>query len=241
MTDLPAVCLIVLTYAPPEHPQRAIAAVNTLVAALNNIRYSGLLNVHIADDGSPEAHREKLREIAGGYDHVGTVGVTNTERGGYGASYNRATQAVHTGNEIVIPLEDDWRLTRDLDLDPLVATLLDDDLGIRCIRLGYVGFTQQLFGEFLHTPAGPMLLIDPESPEPHVFAGHARIETREFERAIGPWPEGIAAGPTEFEVSHRPEARRGNAWPLNYGPASQRTDALFVHEDGGVGLGEVVP
>lgn len=241
MTDLPAVCLIVLTYAPPEHPERGIAAVNTLAAALNNISYSGLLNVHIADDGSPEAHREELCEIAGGYDHIGTVGVTNTERDGYGASYNRATQAVHTGNEIVIPLEDDWRLTRPLDLDPLVATLLDGDLGIRCIRLGYVGFTQQLAGEFLHTPAGPMVLFDPDSAEPHVFAGHARVETRDFERAVGPWPEGLAAGPTEFEVAHRPEARRGIAWPLNYGPASQRPDALFVHEDGGVGLGEVVP
>ncbi len=232
MTDLPAVCLILLTYAPPEHPQRAEAAVNTLTAALDHIRYLGPLNVHIADDGSPEPHRVMLREIAGGYSQVGTVGVTNAERGGYGASYNRATQSVHSGNEIVIPLEDDWRLTRDLDLDPLVATLREDALGIRCIRLGYVGFTQKLFGEFLHTPAGPMLLIDPASPEPHVFAGHARIETREFERAVGPWGEGVAAGPTEFEVSHRSEARRGNAWPLDYGPASQRSDALFVHEDG---------
>lgn len=241
MTDLPAVCLILLTYAPPEHPERASAAVNTLAAALDNIRYSGLLNVHIADDGSPEAHREALREIAGGYEQVGTVGVTNTERGGYGANYNRATQAVHTGNEIVIPLEDDWRLTRPLDLDPLVATLLDDDLGIRCIRLGYVGFTSQLAGELLHTPAGPMVRFDPDSDERHVFAGHARIETREFEREVGEWPEGIAAGLTEVEVAGRPAARHGIAWPLNYGPASQQRASLFVHEDGGVGLGEVVP
>lgn len=241
MSDLPAVCLIVLTYAPPDHPERATAAVNTLVSALNNIGYSGPLNVHIADDGSPESHREDLREVAGGYDHVGTIGLTNTERAGYGASYNRATQSVHSGSEIVIPLEDDWRLTRPLDLDPLVATLVDESLGIRCIRFGYVGFTDQLAGEFVHTPAGPMVLFDPDSIEQHVFAGHARIETRDFERAVGPWPEGLAPGATEFEVAHRPEARRGIAWPLNYGPASQRPDALFVHEDGGVGLGEIVP
>ena len=233
--------MVLLTYAPSDQPRRGEAAANTLVAALDHIRYSGPLNVHIADDGSPEPHRAMLRAIAGGYDGVGTVGVTNTERSGYGANYNRATQSVHLANEIILPLEDDWRLTRDLDLDPLVATLRAETPSIRCIRFGYVGFTQPLLGEFVHTAAGPMVILDPASPEPHVFAGHARIETREFERAVGPWPEGIAAGPTEFEVAHRDEARRGIAWPLDYGPASQRSDALFVHEDGGVALGEIVP
>ncbi len=241
MNDLPAACLIVLTYAPPEHPNRAAAAVNTLVSALDKLRYSGQLNVHIADDGSPGEHLREMLDIAGGYDHIGTIGFTNTKRGGYGASYNRATQAVHSGNEIILPLEDDWRLTRPLDLDPLVATLLDDELEIECIRLGYVGFTSQLAGEFLHTPAGPMVRFDPDSDERHVFAGHARIETREFEREVGEWPEGIAAGLTEVEVAGRPAARRGIAWPLDYGPASQQRTSLFVHEDGGVGLGEVEP
>lgn len=238
---LPSVCIVMYTY------DRMECAEQTLRAALDNISYSGTLNVHIADDGSPDAYREALREVAGGYGHIGTIGVTNSARHGYGASYNRSSQAVHSGNEIIIPLEDDWLLMRPLDIDPLVRTLAEPihrpkakAKEIRCIRLGYIGFTQRLWGEVLQTPGGPMILLDPGSNEPHVFAGHARIETREFQRDVGPWPEGLAAGKTEFEVAHRPEARVGVAWPLDYGPSTPGPASLFAHI-GARDLGELVP
>jgi len=203
------------------------------------MRYSGPLHVHIADDGSIPGHVDALREIAGAYAHVQSVGSTNAERRGYGASYNLASQSIHTHHEIVIPIEDDWELSRDLDLDPLVETLTAG-IGIECIRLGYLGFTQALLGAVTHTPGGPMLLIDPRSPERHVAAGHPRIETRAWERAVGPWAERIQAGATEFDWCGRPAARSGVAWPLDLGPASQRGDALFAHI-GAHGLGEITP
>lgn len=240
MSDWPDLAYVLFTYAQSEDGPRAQAAESTLRAFLDHVRYSGHLSVHIADDGSPAAHRERLHAIAGGYEQVHGVGVTNAERGGYGKSYNLATQAVHNYAEIVVPSEDDWRLTRDLDLDPLVRTLIEVD-EIRCIRLGYIGWTQPLWGNIVSTPAGTMLLFAPESRERHVFAGHVRIETRDFERDIGPWPEGIQAGATEFEVSGRWVSRSGVAWPLDYGPASQRANSLFVHADGGEAMGEVAP
>lgn len=95
-------------------------------------------------------------------------------------------------------------------------------------------------GQFAHTPAGTMIRIDERSDEPHVAAGHARLETIVYERAVGPWAEGLAPGATEFEWVHRPAARRGIAWPLDLGPASQRSDSLFVHT-GAHALGEVEP
>lgn len=194
MTDWPPLALLLLTY---EDGARSTAE-PTLRAALDGIRYSGDLTVHIADDGSVEGHVERLREIAGGYPQVTAIGVTNAARRGYGRSFNLATQAVHLMAQVVLPLEDDWLLTRPLDLDPLVATLMSPEPAIACIRLGYLGFTQSLRGRVVHTHGGPMLLLDEQSPEPHVFSGHPRLETVAFERSVGPWPEGLAPGATEF-------------------------------------------
>lgn len=250
-SEYPRLTLILLTYEPGGDKPRATAE-PVLRAFLDFARYSGPINVHIADDGSVAGHVDRLREIAAGYATVGTVGSTNAERRGYGRSYNLATQAVHVENGTVVVLEDDWLLTRPLDFEPLVRTLWGHDGGpaggvvesdrdlIDCIRLGYLGFTQRLRGEFVHTPAGVMALLGPDSDEPHVAAGHARIETMAYERRVGPWPEGLAPGATEFEWTRRIEARRGVAWPLELTWPSQRADSLFVHI-GTTELGEVEP
>lgn len=237
MSDCPRLTLILLTYEPGGEVPRQTAE-PVLRAFLDFARYPDPIHVHIADDGSAEGHVERLRDIAGGYATVGTVGATNAGRRGYGHSYNLATQAVHPHGGACVVLEDDWLLKRPLDLEPLVETLASP--AIDCIRLGYVGFTQQLRGEFVHTPAGPMVQLDPMSEEPHVAAGHARIETVEYERRVGPWPEGLAPGATEFGWTRRIEARTGVVWPLDLGPASQRADSLFCHI-GSVELGEVEP
>lgn len=228
----PSVCILLLTY---EDGQRGTAE-RTLRAVLDHVRYSGPLHVHIADDGSVSGHVDALRAIASGYAAVATVGATNAGRRGYGASYNLATQAIHGAHPIVLPLEDDWELRRPLDLDPLVSTIKADN-GIECIRLGYLGHTQDLHGTVIHTHAGQMLVIDSDSPERHVAAGHPRIETVAWERRVGPWAEGLAAGMTEFEWCGRFAARRGVAWPMDlvrpYGD-------LFGHI-GAHGLGEIEP
>lgn len=239
MTDWPRLTIALLTYEDGERN----TAQQTLMAALSLITYSGDLAVHIADDGSIDGHVDALREGAGGFDHVVAVGATNVSRRGYGASYNAMTQAVHEAAQygVVLVLEDDWVLSRPLDLDPLVLTLLmGEETRIAAVRLGYVGFTQRLQGEFVHTPGGIMVLIDPESDEPHVAAGHPRLETVRYQRAVGPWTEGLAPGATEVDWCTRPEARQGVAWPLDLGPASMRSDSLFAHI-GSHGLGELEP
>lgn len=200
------VAIILFTYNRLAYAKRTIAAVHS------NLRVSGDVWLHIADDGSSQAYRDELFKFA--HEHFGDkVSITNSERRGYGASYNLATQAVHEAAEFILPLEDDWELSRELNLDPLLNALKDPR--ISCIRLGYVGWTQALRGEFIASAGKTYLLLDPSSPEPHVFAGHPRIETVKRQRLIGPWPEGLRAGETEFAVAHWPEARAGIVWPVD--------------------------
>lgn len=220
--------VVLLTYTPKLAHPRASYAKTTLKSTLDNLRFSSEIAVHIADDGSPQKHRDTLREIAAGYSHVHSVGVTNAERRGYGASFNLATQAVHPGTDIVLPLEDDWQLTAELNIDPYVAAMQQ---GVGCIRLGYIGFTQPLRALFRNIAGETYLQLDPESSEPHVWAGHPRLETVAYQRATGPWPEGLDAGSTEFVVAQRPTARMSVFWPFNYRQQFAHIGTVQARED----------
>ena len=200
-------CILLLTY------ERLIYAERTLRSALDKIVWSEPISVHIADDGSSENYRQKLHDIAGGYDKVQGVSITNSDCGGYGMNYNLALQVIHQFADLILPLEDDWELNSELDLRPLAAALENEEYG--CIRMGYLGFTQQLRGEVIHVSGHTYFRPDHDTPEPHVWAGHPRLETREWQRSVGPWPEGYDPGTTEFIVAQRPNARVGVLWPLD--------------------------
>lgn len=200
------IAIVLLTYDRLAYAKRTVASV------AKNLKTDEGVWFHIADDGSPQEYRDELWALA--HKHWGAnVSITNSERRGYGASYNLATQLVHPVADLILPLEDDWELTRKLDLAPVVQVLRDRTFG--CVRMGYIGCTQELRGKFVSANSLWWLALDPDSPEPHVFAGHPRLELTEWEQAVGPWPEGMAAGATEFEVAHRPQARQGVAWPAD--------------------------
>lgn len=210
-----AVAVVLLTYNRKEY------AIRTLKSLMKNLKYSGKLHVHIADDGSPDGYLDDLRKIA----KASFTGTTNSERKGYGCNYNLATQIVHQWADYVMPIEDDWELTKPLDLDELVNALKSDDR-FGCIRLGYIGWTQELRGTFVGINGRIYLALDPDSPEPHVFAGHPRLETVQWQRNVGPWPEGELPGQTEFDVAHTRNARVGVLWPADIVHPS---GDLFVH------------
>lgn len=202
------IAVVLLTYNRLDYARKTIASVakNLKLPPGDEVWF------HIADDGSEQEYRDNLWELA--KKHWGdNVSMTNSERRGYGASYNAATQLVHDVADLILPLEDDWELVRKLDLTPIAAALRNDTFG--CVRMGYIGTTQELRGKFVRAQDLWWLALDPDSPEPHVFAGHPRLETVDWERYVGPWPEGMGAGATEFAVAHRPEARRGVAWPAD--------------------------
>ena len=223
------IAINLLTYAPSvDHPRAKYARI-TLESTLKNIDVGpyNTLRLHIADDGSDPQHVRELIEIARKYDIEPTV--TNALRGGYGKSYNLSCQVLHAHNDLILPLEDDWELIRPLKLEYLVRAL-DQKNEIQSIRLGYLGITQALIGTVIFRAGMTYLLFDQNSPEPHIFCGHPRIETVEYQQSIGSWPEGIGAGSTEWDIAHRDASRIGVAWPLDIGlPASQDWGAIFAH------------
>lgn len=231
--------IMLLTYASSPDDPRGKYAEMTLSSVLNKLDFDGQVSVHIADDGSYPGYRERLIDIAGGYNHVKGVTVTDGNREGYGHSYNLATQVVHAfGPDVILPLEDDWTiqdgpngLTPSLNTTPFMEDLLDDER-INCIRFGYLGFTQSLKGEVIASPSGQKyLLFDPDSAERHVFAGHPRFETLQFERNVGPWPEGLDPGTTEFVVSGYAAARHGVVWPLDIPQRFVHIGAVQARQD----------
>lgn len=211
------VCVCLLTYNRMDYARMTIEAL-----------YDGICpkpHLHIADDGSSDAYRAELATVA---LHMGVPSVTmsNSARGGYGANVNLATQTVHALADYVLMLEDDWELRRSLDLNELCADL-DAVPDIDCIRLGYLSWTQPMWGKLYAGPNKKYLLLDANSPEPHVFAGHPRLERVSYQREVGPWPTGLDPNQTEFAVAHNRRARSGVAWPL--GIDGREGYGLFSH------------
>lgn len=198
--------VMLLTY------ERLDYALETLDHVHRNLTYDGPMRLHISDDGSSQEYRDCLAAAAQG-GRWEAVTISNAERRGYGASYNLGTLALHTDCEIILPLEDDWRLERELDLTPMVRGLLAGVFS--SVRMGYLGWTQDLRGTFMRWEGDAYVLLDPESPEPHVASGHPRLETREYERRVGLWTEGLPGGATEWDWCRRIEARQGVAWPVD--------------------------
>lgn len=182
-------------------------------------------HLHIADDGSPPGYVKALIDFS---RKVGAPGVTftNSERGGYGRNVNLASQVTHGLADHVFMLEDDWKLVKPLWL----GTYLEDLVvlqNIDCIRLGYLSWTQPIWGSLACGVHHKYLILDGNSPEPHVFAGHPRLERVSYQREVGEWPTDLDPNQTEFAVAHYRRARHGVAWPLGLGPSEG--EGVFAH------------
>lgn len=210
--------IVLLTY------NRYDYAVATIKSTLDNVKFDGELCVHIADDGSGNEYVQGLKNVIGGYSHIHCLSASNSDRQGYGANYNLAMQTVHTYSDFILPLEDDWTLDRELNASIITDALKRKKFG--CVRMGYLGYTQQLCGCMELINGYNYFLIDEHSPEPHIFAGHPRIETKEWARTVGPWPEKLDPNLTEFTVAHYKNSRRGVAWPIDLIPPRGN---LFSH------------
>lgn len=239
MTDLPPVTVAIFTYSPSMDHARHLYACGTLEALLQNLHYEGELRWHIADDGSPTEHRQQLRQLIM-HEAYGYPTASNSERAGYGASWNAMTQLVHRADtDLVLCVEDDWMLARPFDLTPLARAIMHEPTGgnedhgfkIDCVRLGYLGWTQPLRGELIRpVPAQTFLMLDALSPEHHVFSAGPRLETVRYQRNLGTWPEHCIAGVAELDVAGRPQSRRGVAWSLDQGVnAALDNPSLFAH------------
>jgi hypothetical protein len=200
------VCVMLLTAHRLEYAKTTLRGIH------ENLAYAGEIRLHIASDGDDSFYLSELNALCQSFGIEPTV--SNSAGQGYGANYNQATQVVHQlpNVQYVLPLEDDWELVKPLDLTPLVDML---DSGHGCCRLGYIGWTSDLFAQFFSHAGMTYLEFMHWSNEPHVFAGHPRLETVEWERGVGAWPEGLQPGETELALTSIQAARRGVVWPID--------------------------
>ena len=222
--------LTIIVYTHCRTPERQSYALCTLHALSQNVIYDGPLRLHVADDNSTEELWAGIQERATlvcltirdqPYERV-----TFSRAGGlgYGGSYNRATQVLHDEDGYFLCVEDDWEMQGAFDFTPYAEAIEARPDLIGCIRFGYLGHTGRLSGRIEWINNLDFLVFDPDCPERHVFAGHPRLESRDWQRKVGPWPEGEDAGTTEFKVAGRDEAREGVAWPIGIAPGR-----LFAH------------
>ncbi len=224
------VTIALLTYNRFDYAARTIVA---LAEHLRHDRRYCTLNLWISDDGTPPRPEDggisgryieqlaKRARSSGAFDDVNAHHHPNV---GYGGNYNTAMEYARLSADYILPLEDDWQLLRPLDISDLCESL--KALGGGCIRLGYLGYTQALRGEFVYARGQHWIRLDPESPERHVFAGHPRLESLRWNANLGRWPERIEQGSTEFEVAGRPQARQDVYWPVDLVKPS---GDLFAH------------
>ena len=206
----PRLAVMLLTY------KRTDCALRTVEALLDGWEGEPP-HFHIADDGSAPGHVEAIQDaIQSRHGAVRALTISDSRRRGYGANYNAGTGVVHFDNDLVLPLEDDWELQRPFNVEYWTSPFLvpAEVASVQCVRLGYLGWTGQFIGRSLEAGRVKGWLLDPDSPEHHVFSGHPRLETVAFERRLGLWPEGLAAGATEFDVCYRRESREGVLWPM---------------------------
>lgn len=213
------IAVTVFTYNRFEYARRTVAAM------AKNLQSSEPLALHIADDGSRDGDLDAFVAWCRKQKQWASVDSTNSERRGYGASFNLATQQTHQIADVHLLVEDDWELLRPLNLDQYVPILRKGLALVDCIRLGYLGWTQALRGELVRLDGIAFLKFDPWTPEPHVWTGHPRLETRTRQRTVGAWPEGVGAGTTEFAVAERSQSRYGVVWPMDIKPDGD----LFAH------------
>lgn len=230
--------IVLLTYERLDCSARTLRAVLSLAHTVDPI------HLHIADDGSKNHEEDVNTLVRIAWEHLDANGghrITwhNSERRGYGASYNLATQYLHDDCDRVLVLENDWELTRALDLDK-VTTLLNQRTPwgqSGCVRLGYLGYTEPMWAQVDIIAGQKVLILNPDSPSRDVFAGHPRLETVTFQRCVGLWPEDRSPGLTELAVADRREAREGVIWPMEL---VQPIGDLFAHV-GSLSLNAVAP
>ena len=204
------ITIILLTW------QRTDVALRTIAAARQYLRYGGDLRWYVADDGSRAEHYQAVLDAVGD-----DIWGHHTARRGYGANANAAWRAADQRSRLTLWLEDDWELTRPLDLYPYAALLMEThEVGM--VRLGNLNL--DIRGRTWAHGGQVYWKLD---KEPHiegtpVFTGHPSLRHRRYRDAYGDYPEGL--GPGDTELAYAWQFRVGSqdapaiVWPAEYPP-----------------------
>lgn len=127
----PPVTIVMTTWF--VHPERVRVARVTLKSWIKHLRYDGIINLHIADDGSEL--KFNIDDIWFPSTSWGAITHSRQERRGVGASLNKGFSNAFETSPYVLYMVDDWRLDQSFDITPWVYLLQQrEDVGI--VRLG---------------------------------------------------------------------------------------------------------
>jgi hypothetical protein len=143
----------------------------------------------------------------------------HTDHISYGAGANKGLNAAFQKGDLVLMLEDDWELTRDLDLWKYAALLMErPDIGM--VRMGYIntGVEATSLG---HSGTIYWALNDTQSRNYSVFAfaGHPALIHHRLLSAVKGYPERLQPGDTELQMCWRVASTIGPriVWPAELG------------------------
>lgn len=226
MVDLPrlSICLLVSAHVHDQNER----ALHALRSTLSNISYDGPLSVHIADGGpNRQAELRLLLDLASSYINLDGCSVSHAEGGGYGAICNTAQRTIHAYSGIILTVDDEWELTRPLDLTDLVQSFFDKEW-VGCIRLDHLSWPSR--GQVQDVAGMRFLNLEPEG-NGLIWTNGPRLETRRFQRDMGDWPETGDALKVAATIGRR--VRHGVLWPLDLAlSASPSPHSLFVKQGG---------
>lgn len=185
--DYPDITVVITTFDRVEILRRVLLSLN------ENLLYQGRMKIVIGNDGPVEPLTEMLNALPFTAD-IAVVG--DGTRRGLGANTNAALRACQT--EIVLQTQDDYLLTKPLDLTPHVLKLLSDPTAgwIRLRLLNGQDFTATIDGNYgrvwWHSQSQYIA-----SDQPHLK------RWREWHDHYGYYPESVSCVLTENGFSSR--------------------------------------
>ena len=165
---------------------RLETADKALTSWVENLKYEGKFQLHIADDGSDPNRLMSLRDRKLRWEPP--VIFSHQQRHGVGASLNAGVFQAREEDALLLYLVDDWELLQPLDLTPWAKLLMEDE-SIGMVRLGPPH--PWLTGQIIHHPDCDWYI---KLDRHHFVYGHRpALYHRRFFDAYGLFKEGVSA------------------------------------------------
>lgn len=215
----PNLCVVLLTYL------RTGMAVRTVKSFCENIDYpKELISFYIADDGSPWEHMQAIIDEIQAHE-VAVYGYHNekiTPGPIVGKGWNRGLQKGHQASDFVFLLEDDWVLTKELDIRPYVRCLLQRaDVGI--IRLSGL----PVGGELRVQGFNGIHYLEYLRSAPMAYSGNPHIRHVRFSAYYGFFA--TDRNPGDIEINYDERFRQYPDGPNIWRPADLPAWGIFGH------------
>ena len=163
-------------------------------ALLTNLSASGYRIRHVVcDDQSAPGHLDAVLAVYRRHGVEPSVHVTTSTRFGLGASMNIGLEDAFSDSDKCLRIEDDWLLTRPLDIGPLVDRM--DGLDIGLIRLGMLF---RMPSELVRVPeCRELLIVKSKQCQAFTFNNQLGVVTRKVHELAGMYRENCRASETE--------------------------------------------